>query len=83
MRLSLTRFTDPVFFLHHTQLDRMWWRWQQMNPRKRSREYTGIAETNSTNVASLQDFLPMGSLAATIQVSDIMSTSSDLLCYSY
>ena len=22
---------DPVFFLHHTYLDSLWWRWQSMN----------------------------------------------------
>lgn len=22
---------DPVFFLHHTNLDRLWWKWQSAN----------------------------------------------------
>lgn len=22
---------DPFFFLHHTNLDRLWWEWQQVN----------------------------------------------------
>jgi tyrosinase len=22
---------DPLFFLHHTYLDRVWWQWQQAN----------------------------------------------------
>ncbi|TKA52283.1 hypothetical protein B0A55_13183, partial [Friedmanniomyces simplex] len=25
---------DPLFFLHHTQLDRLWWLWQQRQPDK-------------------------------------------------
>lgn len=22
---------DPIFFLHHTNLDRLWWEWQKVN----------------------------------------------------
>jgi len=55
-----------------------------MNPSKRSTEYTGIAETNSTDAATLGDLMPMGSLVPNIRVSEIMNTESeDLLCYRY
>lgn len=23
---------DPVFFLHHCNVDRLWWQWQQNHP---------------------------------------------------
>lgn len=23
---------DPIFFLHHSNVDRLWWNWQRMNP---------------------------------------------------
>jgi len=29
--------TDPVFWLHHANVDRLWARWQKRNPRKRPR----------------------------------------------
>ena len=74
---------DPVFFLHHTQLDRMWWRWQQMDITKRSQEYNGLSEKDSSQQASLGDKLWMGGLAADIKVIDIMDTRCDKLCYTY
>lgn len=27
---------DPLFFLHHTNLDRLWWDWQQVDPDART-----------------------------------------------
>ncbi|KAL8710083.1 MAG: hypothetical protein Q9225_007361, partial [Loekoesia sp. 1 TL-2023] len=65
---------DPVFFLHHTQLDRMWWRWQHAMPEKRTEEYAGKASTDSNKKATLADMLYMGGLAPDIRVSDIMNT---------
>lgn len=79
----LIQFIDPVFFLHHTQLDRLWWRWQQADPQQRLTEYLGRAAQNSTESASLEDVLPMGNLAPDVQVSEIMATESELLCYRY
>lgn len=84
--LVADRPLDPVFFLHHTQLDRLWWMWQRAEPQnigKRRREYLGRAAHNSTQHASLTDVIPMGGLAPNINVFDIMETNSGLLCYRY
>lgn len=27
---------DPLFFLHHTNLDRLWWDWQRVDPDART-----------------------------------------------
>jgi tyrosinase len=32
---------DPVFFLHHTNLDRLWWEWQSANSTVRLTEIGG------------------------------------------
>ena len=74
---------DPVFFLHHTQLDRMWWRWQHMDITKRLQEYKGLSENDSSQQASLGDMLGMGGLAPDIKVIDIMDTHCAQLCYTY
>ena len=74
---------DPVFILHHTQLDRLWWLWQQADPQARLTDYGGQAAGNSSSQASLSDIIPVGGLAADIEVGDIMSTEGDVLCYIY
>lgn len=32
---------DPIFFLHHANLDRLWWRWQQANLTARLTDMSG------------------------------------------
>ena len=74
---------DPVFFLHHAQLDRLWWTWQQRDPQTRMSQYHGLTANNSTKPGSLKDVVPMGGLAPDVIVSDIINTYTDLLCYAY
>jgi tyrosinase len=72
---------DPIFYLHHTQIDRLWWTWQQRHPN--SNQYVGKANRNSTAIATLEDIIPMGGLAADIRVHEVINTQSGLLCYKY
>lgn len=74
---------DPVFFLHHGQLDRLWWTWQGMDERKRRRVYSGKTSHNSSKDASLDDIIPMGGLAPDTTVGNIIDTQSGVLCYRY
>lgn len=74
--------SDPVFFLHHAQLDRLWWKWQHMTP-GRLRQYNGETEANSSIAASLSDALHMGGLGLDATVGDIIETESEFLCYEY
>ncbi|MDI1484948.1 MAG: hypothetical protein OHK93_000082 [Ramalina farinacea] len=74
---------DPVFFLHHTQLDRLWWRWQQMDIEARSHEYEGLSATHSEKQATLDDKLHMGGLIPELKVADILRTETEVLCYRY
>ncbi|TVY16268.1 Tyrosinase ustQ [Lachnellula arida] len=59
-------------------LDRMWWKWQQRDPRQRSLAYGG----NLTKY-SLDDVFHFGGFALDRKVSELMSTESELLCYTY
>lgn len=74
---------DPLFFLHHTQLDRLWWLWQQREPQKRLREYSGHKERHSMVAARLDDRIDMRGFAKPVQVADVMDIREGLLCYSY
>lgn len=79
---------DPIFFLHHTQIDRLWYLWQQESPETRMLDYAGNkTQYNEGGVdpvaASLTDVLSYIGLAVDLVVSDVMNTTSSLLCYNY
>jgi tyrosinase len=83
---EFSKFTgpyDPVFFLHHTNLDRLWWHWQMKDPKTRLQAYNGKASKNEIRAASLKDTLELGGLRHTIPVSEVMETTSGLFCYEY
>ncbi|KAF5632290.1 Tyrosinase [Fusarium tjaetaba] len=39
--VSNTSPNDPIFFLYHTQIDRLWSLWQQEDPKTRTIEFAG------------------------------------------
>ena len=73
--------TDPIFFLHHTMVDRVWWQWQQQDPDNRAFAYKG--QRNDGVAASLNDTMPMLGLAPDARVKDYMDTMGGALCYTY
>lgn len=82
----LTHQPDPLFFLHHTQVDRLWWLWQQQNPSNRTMQYNGDHPWQGDGPGapvSLNDKLPMGGLGPEGVVRDYMDTKSAKLCYKY
>ena len=74
---------DPLFFLHHTQLDRLWWLWQQRQPDNGLVSYGGYKERHSMDKASLDDMIEMKDFVENVKVADVMSVEGDLLCYTY
>lgn len=80
---ELTQSIDPVFFLHHTQLDRLWWKWQQVDAQARLDDYSGKAAYTANSDAGLRDPLPLGDLAPDVRVEDVMDTESGFVCYRY
>lgn len=79
---TLTILPDPVFFLHHTQLDRMWWMWQQKDPQRRLWQYGGNIRSDGSRY-SLHDVFHFEGFAPDIKVMSLMSTESEFLCYRY
>lgn len=72
---------DPIFYLHHGQLDRVWWLWQNRDKANRIKDYSG-ANLNGGNV-SLTDVLPLAGLDKDVTVAEIMDTEGGELCYRY
>ncbi|KAK6607052.1 Tyrosinase 7 [Botrytis cinerea] len=74
---SFTSPNDPIFLLHHTKADRLWWEWQKVGSERRLRDYGRQADTiESSREASINDLLHVGGLGRAIAVSDIMSTET-------
>lgn len=73
---------DPIFFLHHAQVDRVWWKWQQQNPSVRNFDYSGN-KFPPIAPATLDDLMLFSGFASDPKVRDVMVTNTDLLCYKY
>ncbi|KIX07706.1 uncharacterized protein Z518_02360 [Rhinocladiella mackenziei CBS 650.93] len=77
---------EPSFFLHHAQIDRTWWIWQNQDLENRKNAFGGGTSTldpvNSPR-GQLTDPIIMGSLSTTVQNQDVMSTTEGPLCYIY
>lgn len=74
------------FYLHHAQIDRTWWTWQNLKPSERTNALYGtimIADPTAPNT-TLKDSMNLGyAWPGTITVGDAMSTMSGPFCYTY
>ncbi|KAF4500985.1 monophenol monooxygenase (tyrosinase) [Fusarium agapanthi] len=76
---------EPLFFLHHAQIDRLWWLWQEENS-TRLTEYNGLYKNvNQTeqHEVSLDDVMMMGGINEDLTVGDVMDTNTGPSCYTY
>lgn len=86
----LTWLIDPVFYLHHANLDRVYWLWQSQNLAARLLDISGPIEllgTTGPNV-TLDFQIEMGPLAKNITVRNLMdieglASGTGPLCYKY
>ncbi|KAI1275445.1 hypothetical protein F5Y07DRAFT_409269 [Xylaria sp. FL0933] len=79
---ELTAPNDPIFWLHHVQLDRLWWQWQQED-QARIWDYGGYRK-QPTRLVNLLDELNYGGLVdKKVLVKQAMDTRSGALCYKY
>ncbi|TVY16990.1 Tyrosinase-like protein orsC [Lachnellula arida] len=77
---------DPMFWLHHGQIDRTWWIWQNQDIANRQNAISGtITMFNSpaSRNGTLEDMLYLGVNADGIAIKDVMSTVEGPLCYIY
>lgn len=47
---------DPLFYLHHTWLDKVWWDWQAIDPKSRLYDIGGTNEQDPCRVLSTESF---------------------------
>ncbi|RDW80146.1 hypothetical protein BP6252_04784 [Coleophoma cylindrospora] len=77
---------DPAFFLHHAQIDRTWWIWQNQDLANRLMAFGGTITLNNSPPSrngTLNDTIDLGINAGAIPIRDIMNTMAGPLCYIY
>ncbi|KAF9734717.1 hypothetical protein PMIN06_008036 [Paraphaeosphaeria minitans] len=76
---------DPLFYLHHGNLDHVLWKWQQQDPAIRLNEVGGpVTPFDYGGVNVTLDFkINMGALAGDATLKDLLDTEGETLCYTY
>ncbi|KAJ5174026.1 uncharacterized protein N7500_001957 [Penicillium coprophilum] len=76
---------DPLFYLHHGNVDRIFWEWQQKDLPARYRQVGGpVKSMDYTGVNVTLDFeINIGKLAPNATLESLLNTESGTLCYSY
>lgn len=79
---------DPIFYLHHANLDRVWWSWQKQNISARLKDISGpINILDFDNVlggnVTLEFPLSLGVNAPNVTIEDVMNIQGDTMCYGY
>ncbi|KAL7271294.1 hypothetical protein RUND412_005961 [Rhizina undulata] len=79
---------DPLFYLHHANLDRIWWNWQKQDLKKRLRDVSGpiVAFDYNNTLAgnvTLAYKINLGGLGGDVTLGQLMNVKGDFLCYDY
>jgi tyrosinase len=79
---------DPLFFMHHTQIDHVWWMWQALNPQENLWAIGGPVYPNGTGQVTLDYPVQMSPFTAPdITIRAVMDTlnrdGTGVLCYVY
>lgn len=75
-----------MFFLHHGQIDRTWWIWQNQDIAARQNAIGGTITLNNSPASRaglLNDTISVGVNAPDVTIQDMMNTMAGELCYIY
>ncbi|KAJ6031582.1 tyrosinase central domain protein [Penicillium herquei] len=78
--------TDPVFFLHHAQVDRMWWTWQSRDLENRRYALSGTQTLENVPASpelTLEDQITWGPLGRNYTTKSLMAANDGPFCYRY
>lgn len=76
---------DPLFYLHHANVDRVLWLWQQRDLETRLAQVGGPAtpfDYGGVNV-TLDFEVDLGTIADAITLGDLLDSEGGVLCYTY
>ncbi|PPQ83625.1 hypothetical protein CVT25_006310 [Psilocybe cyanescens] len=84
MTINVILAIDPLFYLHHANIDRIWWNWQQLVPSTRFFEVSGPStKTPPIHEVGVDYVLNMGSLGLSVPIRDTLDLLSKPNCYTY
>lgn len=72
--------SDPLFWMHHSFVDRMYQNWQLQDP---SRVAQIAGKDRSGKAISLTTQMQTGGIRPAVKISDVLNSQSTLLCYKY
>jgi tyrosinase len=75
--------TDPIFWLHHANMDRVWWSWQALDLPARLNDVAAPMGKSGGKNLTLEYELKMGKMGRTIEVKDIMNGAGWPWCIQY
>jgi len=75
---------DPIFYLHHAALDRVWWRWQQADRANRLFQVAGFTSVADPVVPTTLDYvMTFPGLGPNVTVREVMDSTSRPGCFTY
>ncbi|EOA91605.1 uncharacterized protein SETTUDRAFT_40621 [Exserohilum turcica Et28A] len=76
---------EPLFYMHHCNVDWIFWKWQHKDWPKRQHEVAGNAVANDYTGRNVTlDFtVNLGNLAGNVTLGDLLDTQGNTLCYTY
>ncbi|KAJ3526902.1 hypothetical protein NMY22_g9986 [Coprinellus aureogranulatus] len=74
---------DPLFYMHHGGLDRVWWQWQEINRETHLYDISGPSTKFGSDNITLDFELDFPALGPNITVRDTMDSLLEPNCFTY
>ncbi|KAK7046426.1 tyrosinase [Favolaschia claudopus] len=88
--------TDPLFWLHHALVDKIWYDWQNIHPSNKKALFGGAVQaiqnatgyyykypTGAPPFLQMNATMPSDAPFPAAMIQDVMSTTEGILCYVY
>jgi tyrosinase len=88
MRNVWSSINDPLFFMHHAQLDHVWWSWQNLEPDHKWAIDGPVYPNGTGGKTTLDSTVQLAPFAAPdVAIRDLMDSINEndegVLCYVY
>ncbi|CZR44972.1 uncharacterized protein FPRO_14724 [Fusarium proliferatum ET1] len=74
---------DPLFYIYHAFIDRLWWKWQSEDPDSRLYQLGGPSTQGGTEELTLGYVMTTYEIRPNVTVKEAMDIQGGYLCYKY